>query len=117
MCWPRCATPRTLSSSSPLLSIAIAVVFLTGAALFGLGTVTRRKQAKSSGESGRITWPVLVDDTLSAVDLDQRIEMISRLAIVRSAWARDVLVRAQREETDPRAKAALEQALSGELSP
>ena len=117
MCWPRCATPRTLPSSSPLLSIAIAVVFLTGAALFGLGTVTRRKQAASSAESGRVTWPVLVDGTLSSVDLDQRIEMISRLAIVRSSWARDVLLRAQREETDARAKSALEKALSGEPSP
>ncbi|MBV9270436.1 MAG: hypothetical protein JO165_05035 [Candidatus Eremiobacteraeota bacterium] len=103
-----------MPSNSPLLSIAIAVVFLTGAALFGLGTIARRKQKPRV--AGTITWPRLVDEALADADLDQRIEMIERLGIVRSAWACDVLQTAQREESDPRATRALERALSAATS-
>jgi len=104
--------PRTLPSNSPLLSIAIAIVFAIGAVLFGLGSVTRRKQAGAEQRRSPVKWPLLVDDSLTDVDVDQRIEMIGRLAVVRTAWARNVLQQAQREETDARAKEAVEAALN-----
>lgn len=116
MFWPRCATPRTLPSSSPLLSIAIAVVFGIGLALFGLGSVARRKQAPPQASQKRVTWPRLVDDSLGNLDLDQRIEMIGRLGIIRSSWSRGVLAQAQREESDVRAKAAIGDALNAKAS-
>lgn len=99
-----------MPSNSPLLSIAIAAVFLAGAALFGLGTIVRRKQTVRT--NGKITWPLMVDESLTGAGLDERIEMIERLGLVRSAWACGVLEAAQREESDPRAIGAVEKALS-----
>lgn len=115
----RCARPRTLLPSSHWSNwdIAIAAGFSVGFLLFVVSSSMLRAHGREAGEAARdrgprLNWPQLVDESLTEVDADLRADMIDRLSVVRSAWSRGILQEAQRQERDPRIRAAIERALT-----
>jgi hypothetical protein len=57
-------------------------------------------------------WPELVEPSATACDATARLDLVDALASLRSAWAIDVLTRAQDLETDPTVRAAIATALA-----
>jgi hypothetical protein len=105
-----------LLSNSPF--VAIAILFVAGLLLFGVGTaLSKRPVPAAAGPPApvtreEITWPALVDDSLHDSNQTMRLEMIERLALVDTPWSREILERARAQERDPSALEAIERALA-----
>ncbi len=96
--------------SSLSWDVAIALVFVVGLLLFGIGSAMLRSVPRASRKAGPL-WPQLIDESLESADKRLRLDMIERLSIVRTSWSRDVLQRARSEEVDPEVLSAIEGAL------
>lgn len=90
------------------LNIAIAVVFVVGLLLFGIGRALMRPDEAS----GQPSWPSLVDEALADADAALRMDVIERLGLVGSAWSREILERAAEQEQDGRVRSAVAEALN-----
>jgi hypothetical protein len=92
--------------------IAIGLAFVVGLLLFGISTSMLRTARESPHPPAKPRWPRLIDEDLSEVDRDLRLDMIERLSIVRSEWSRGVLQHARTEERDPELLSAIDTALA-----
>lgn len=90
--------------------IIIGVVFVVGVLLLGISSAMLRS-VSAEPRAQSLTWLRLVDESLGNADVQLRLDMIERLAIVNSAWSRDVLQRAQDEETNASVRSAIDLAL------
>lgn len=116
-CSTRCATPFTLAPSSAIgWDVGLAVVFVAGLLLYGIGTAIARttrheRQAATLERAERaIDWPTLIDDDLTQTDVALRLAMIDRLGLLDTPWSRYVLERAAEQETDEAVIAAVARA-------
>lgn len=100
--------------SSLSWDIAVGVAFAVGVLLFGISAAMLRSARKASEPAAPapLQWPLLVDDELRDADATLRADLVARLAVVDSAWSRDVLQRAREEERDPQVAAAIAGALT-----
>jgi len=87
----RCAAPRTLYASWPIVFV---IALVAGAALVGIGGVLVR-----SGERSVAWCEEIVGEGCAAV-ASERLEVLTRLAIVRDAWATELLRRAASDDPD-----------------
>lgn len=90
--------------------IVIVVAFVIGVLLFSTGTAILRSLQEESPAAAP-SWPRLVDDSLERADVQLRLDIVERLAIVESDWSRDILERARSEESDARVRSAIDLAL------
>lgn len=97
--------------SSLSWDVAIALVFVLGLLLFGIGSAMLRSARRAHHEAAGPRWPKLIDESLEGADKRLRLDMIDRLSILRTSWSRDVLQRARNEEVDPDVLSAIEAAL------
>lgn len=81
--------------------IVIAVVFVLGVLLLGISSAMLRSPEAPG-------WPKLVDESMDNADVQLRLDMVERLAILNNAWSRDVLERAKAEERNNRVRSAIE---------
>lgn len=91
--------------------ILIIVVFAVGVLLLAISSAMMRSLREESATPRGVTWPKLVDDTLTGADASLRLDMVERLSIVNSEWSRGILQRAKAEEPDPQVRSAIEAAL------
>ncbi|MGZ3496578.1 MAG: hypothetical protein ACXWNK_02945 [Vulcanimicrobiaceae bacterium] len=113
-----------LSNSSYL---AIAIFFLVGLLLFGIGSALVRSsrqaeepmiagpseaQAPEAPQAPPAVWTARVDESLTDVDAAARLEMIERLALINTDWSRSILEAARAEERDAALCAAIDRALT-----
>ena len=110
---------------------AIAIFFLVGLLLFGIGSALLRSSRQSEepmiaeqteaqqpaeippvSEQSRTQWTQRVDESIMDLDVSARLEMVERLALVNTQWSRSVLEAAREEERDAALRAAIERALS-----
>lgn len=91
--------------------IVIAVAFVVGLLLLGISSAMLRSVREETPAEPAISWPRLIDDSLSGAGVQLRLDMIERLSIVNSEWSRGILQRAQVEETDPSVRGAIDLAL------
>jgi hypothetical protein len=75
-----------------------------------LRSVREEEHAETAGM--QLSWPQFVDESLRAADAQLRTDIAERLAIVNTAWSREILQRAQREERDPQVRAAIDAGLA-----
>lgn len=100
-CSKHCAVPRTLPSSSNTGLLVFLVVFALGAVFFAIGTLLVRIQPPhATSEISELQ-----------VDLETRLDMIERLALVGQPWCVEELVSLLRAERDPLVRDAAEAAL------
>lgn len=102
----RCALQRPLSNS---LSLVLLAMFVLGAVAFGAGTYWRHRLDRAPSPP---QWPTLVDETLTDAGVEQRRDMIERLALVGSPWSRSVLERALDDERDESIRALIRSSLT-----
>jgi hypothetical protein len=91
--------------------VAIVVVFAVGVLLLAISSAMMRSLREEGAVRSPLTWPTLVDDTLTDTDVSLRLDMVERLSIVNNDWSRDILERAQREESDSQMRSAIDAAL------
>jgi hypothetical protein len=106
---------RTLASTSPALFF-FAVLFAVGALLFVSGTWILRARATASRAHVEPEKRIELRWTqgfapAEALSLDDRIDMIERLAMVGAPWCVETLELALREERNAYAREAAENAL------
>lgn len=109
----RCARQLTLQFPSSW-DLVIAGGFVAGVLLFAASSALQRSADRQDRRvKGNLAWPKLVDEEIQSADAALRLEMVERLSLVPGSWSRNVLERAQQEETDPNVRSAIERALAG----
>ena len=108
----RSARCSTRSDQRPILLstnwIVLAVGFAIGLLLFGIGTAMLRTLREEERQgAARVSWPRLVDESLTATDAQLRLDMIERLSVIDTEWSRGVLERARAEEPELVARARI----------
>ncbi|MGB8265372.1 MAG: hypothetical protein WCE44_03540 [Candidatus Velthaea sp.] len=73
------------------------------------------ESAPSAGNG--VSWPARLDARACGADADLRIALAGELAACRGAWAHELLQAALAEETDPRVRPALADALARRVTP
>jgi hypothetical protein len=94
------------------LDIAIVVAFVVGLLLYGIGTSMLRSLRVQNGDRKTVTWPRLVDESLTNANRNLRLDLVERLSIIGQPWCADILRQALEEESDGSIKAAITNALS-----
>lgn len=92
--------------------IALAVVFVMGLILFGIGTALRHpSEREAAAASSHITWTRIFDDEAETPDVATRLDMIERMAMLHEPWCLEALRIAAREERHRDLKRAARKAL------
>lgn len=112
-CSTRCAPQLTLPAS---WDIAIAVAFVVGLLLYGIGTSMLRSTREPTpvivtDQPSLVTWPCLVDESLSDAGPDLRLDLVERLSIIGQPWCVEILKQALVQENDASVKDAVGAAL------
>ena len=95
-------------TSWPLL--AFAVLFVIGVLLLAISSAMMRS-LRQEAPPPAVSWPQLVDESLTQTDAALRMDMVERLRIVHTEWSTGVLEQARREEPDAAVRAAIERSL------
>ena len=94
------------------VDIAIAVAFVVGLLLFGIGTSMMRSLRVQNGNGNIASWPRLVDESLADADPRLRLDIVERLSIVGEPWCVDILRQAFKDENDAGVKEAISSVLA-----
>jgi hypothetical protein len=94
------------------VDIAIVVAFVVGLLLYGIGTSMLRSQRAQNGNIKSVTWPRLVDESLTQADTQLRMDIVERLGIIGEPWCADILRQAIEQEDDAGVKSAISSTLS-----
>lgn len=98
--------------SQTTIWILIVVALLVAVLLLAISSAILRSLAKEEAtEAAAGSWTQLVDESLVQADAQLRLDIVERLAIVNSAWSRDILDRAKQQERDQTVRSAIELAL------
>jgi hypothetical protein len=90
--------------------ILFGVLFVIGLLLLGISSAILRS-LREVPPSPKVSWPQLIDDSLTKADVQLRLDMIERLSIIDSEWSREVLERARQEDPDEGVRSAVDLAL------
>jgi HEAT repeat protein len=93
------------------VDIAIVVAFVVGLLLYGIGTSMLRSQRAQNGARKGVTWPRLVDESLTDADPQLRADIVERLGIIGEPWCADILRQAIEQEDDAGVRSAITAAL------
>lgn len=90
----------------------IIVGLVVAVLLLAISSAILRSLAKEeSAPSAPAAWTQLVDESIAHADVQLRLDIVERLAIVDSSWSRDILHRARKQERDRTVLTAIERAL------
>jgi hypothetical protein len=76
--------------------------------LLAIGSAMLRSPRRQRHSATPLSWPALVDESLSGADVQLRLDMIERLRIVDNEWSRSVLERARQEDPDEEVRSAID---------
>ncbi len=93
------------------VDIAIAVAFVVGLLLYGIGTSMLRSLHIQNGNGTTASWPRLVDESLTNADRQLRLDIVERLSIIGEPWCVDILRQAMKDENDADIRSAISNAL------
>jgi hypothetical protein len=113
-CSTRYAPRRKLSTN---VDIAILVAFVVGLLLYGIGTSMLRSLRVHNGDRKGVTWPQLVDESLTSANSDLRLDLVERLGIIGQPWCDDILRQAVQQESDSKVREAILRALAKPTAP
>lgn len=108
-CSTICARLRKLSSVS--WDIAIGLAFVVGLLLFGISSSMLRTASQTPPAPKGPYWTKLVDESLSGVDKQLRLDIVERLSLLQNEWSQNILEQAREEERDPDVLAAIDRVL------